>query len=85
MRRVLAALSEDRTPDLHVHIPRIIGQAWGWRRRVVNGEFSTIHELAEVVGPPERHASRQLRLSDLEPEVLECPRCGREATAVSLY
>ena len=36
--------SEDQTQDPHVL--RAIGRAWGWRRRMEAGEFSTIQELA---------------------------------------
>ena len=62
-----------------------IAAAWGWRRRMDAGEFSTIQELAEAVGLGERHVSRQLRLAYLAPEVLKRLTCGREASAVSLY
>jgi|AntAceMinimDraft_12_1070368.scaffolds.fasta_scaffold17319_3 hypothetical protein len=75
--------SEDQTQDPHVL--RAIGRAWGWRRRMDAGEFSTIHELAEAVGLAERHVSRQLRLAYLAPEVLHRLTCGREALSVSLY
>jgi hypothetical protein len=75
--------SEDQTQD--PHILRAIGRAWGWRRRMDAGEFTTIQELAEAVGLAERHVSRQLRLAYLAPEVLKRLTCGREASAVSLY
>ena len=75
--------SEDRTQDPHVL--RAIVRAWGWRRRIEAGEFSTIQELAETVGLAERHVSRQLRLAYLAPEVLKRLTCGREILAVSLY
>ncbi len=75
--------SEDQTQDPHVL--RAIGRAWGWRRRMDAGEFSTIMELAEAVGLAERHVSRQLRLAYLAPEVLKRLTCGREPSAVSLY
>ena len=75
--------SEDQTQDPHVL--RAIGRAWGWRRRMDAGEFSTIQELAETVGLAERHVSRQLRLAYLAPEVLKRLTCGREPSAVSLY
>ena len=75
--------SEDRTQDPHVL--RAIGRAWGWRRRMEAGEFSTNQELAETVGLAERHVSRQLRLAYLAPEVLKRLTCGREILAVSLY
>ena len=75
--------SEDQAQD--PHILRAIGRAWGWRRRMEAGEFSTIQELAEAVGLAERHVSRQLRLAYLAPEVLKRMTCGREASAISLY
>ncbi len=75
--------SEDQTQDPHVL--RAIGRAWGWRRRMDAGEFSTIMELAEAVGLAERHVSRQLRLAYLAPEVLKRLTFGREPSAVSLY
>ncbi|WP_420022822.1 hypothetical protein ACN9JG_09930 [Cereibacter azotoformans] len=75
--------SEDQTQD--PHILRAIGRAWGWRRRMEAGEFTTIQELAEAVGLAERHVSRQLRLAYLAPEVLKRLTCSREASAVSLY
>lgn len=46
---------------------------------------AAIQETAEAVGLLERHVSRQLRLADLSPEVLNRLTCGREASAVSLY
>ncbi|QFT71770.1 hypothetical protein [Ruegeria sp. THAF33] len=75
--------SGDHTQD--PHILRAIGRAWGWRRRMKAGEFSTIQELAEAVGLAERHVSRQLRLAYLAPEVLKRLTCGRETSAVSLH
>jgi len=74
--------SEDQTQDPHVL--RAIGRAWGWRRRMEAGEFSTIQELAETVELAERHVSRQLRLAYLAPEVLKRLTCGREASAVTV-
>ncbi len=75
--------SEDQMQDPHVL--RAIGRAWGWRRRMDAGEFSTIQDLAEAVRLAERHVSRQLRLAYLAPEVLKRLTCGRVASAVSLY
>jgi hypothetical protein len=75
--------SQDQTQDPHVL--RAIGRAWGWRRRMEAGEFSTIQELAEAVGLAERHVSRQLRLAYLAPEILKRLTCGREALGISLY
>ena len=74
--------SEDHSQDPHVL--RAIGRAWGWRRRMDAGEFSTIQELAEAVGLAERHVSRQLRLAYLGPEVLKRLTCGRETIAVTV-
>jgi len=74
--------SEDQTQD--PHILRAIGRAWGWRRRMDAGEFTTIQELAEAVGLAERHVSRQLRLAYLAPEVLKRLVFGREVTAITI-
>ncbi|AXI53811.1 hypothetical protein SuNHUV7_41270 (plasmid) [Pseudoseohaeicola sp. NH-UV-7] len=74
--------SEDQMQDPHVL--RAIGRAWGWRRRMEAGEFSTIQELAEAVGLAERHVSRQLRLAYLAPEVLKRLVYKREVIAVTV-
>ena len=73
--------SEDQTQDPHVL--RAIGRAWGWRRRMDAGEFSTIQELAEAVGLAERHVSRQLRLAYLAPVVLRRLVYKRDTVAVT--
>lgn len=74
--------SEDQTQD--PHILRAIGRAWGWRRRMEAGEFSTVRDLAIAVNLAERHVSRQLRLAYLAPEVLKRLVYKREVTAVTL-
>jgi hypothetical protein len=74
--------SEDQAQD--PHILRAIGRAWGWRRRMEAGEFSTIQELAEAVGLAERHVSRQLRLAYLAPEVMKQLVYKREVIAVTV-
>lgn len=74
--------SEDQTQD--PHILRAIGRAWGWRRRMEAGEFSTVRDLAIAVNLAERHVGRQLRLAYLAPEVLKRLVYKREVTAVTL-
>ena len=74
--------SEDQTQD--PHILRAIGRAWGWRRRMETGEFSTVRDLAIAVNLAERHVSRQLRLAYLAPEVLKRLVFGREVSAVTV-
>ena len=74
--------SEDRTQD--PHILRAIGRAWGWRRRMEAGEFSTVDELAAALKLSDRHVNRLLRLAYLSPEVLKRMTCGRETTALNL-
>ena len=74
--------SEDQTQD--PHILRAIGRAWGWRRRMEAGEFSTVRDLATAVNLAERHVSRQLRLAYLAPEVLKRLVFGREVSAVTV-
>ena len=74
--------SEDQTQD--PHILRAIGRAWGWRRRMETGEFSTVRDLAIAVNLAERHVSRQLLLAYLAPEVLKRLVFGREVSAVTV-
>ena len=74
--------SEDQAQD--PHILRAIGRAWGWRRRMEAGDFSTVRDLAIAVNLAERHVSRQLRLAYLAPEVLKRLVFGREAPAVTV-
>ena len=74
--------SEDQTQD--PYILRAIGRAWGWRRRMETGEFSTVRDLAIAVNLAEHHVSRQLRLAYLAPEVLKRLVFGREVTAVTV-
>ncbi len=63
---------------------KVIGRAWGWRRRMEAGEFGTFRDLAIAVGLAERHVSRQLRLAYLAPEVLKRLVYGREGPAVTV-
>ena len=74
--------SEDQTQD--PHILRAIGRAWGWRRRMEAGEFSTVRDLAIAVNLAERHVSRQLRLAYLAPDVLKRLVFRREVSAVTV-
>ena len=74
--------SEDRVQD--PHILRAIGRAWGWRRRMEAGEFSTVEDLAAALKLGDRHVNRLLRLAYLSPHVLKRMACGRETTALSL-
>ena len=74
--------SEDQTQD--PHILRAIGRAWGWRRRMEAGEFSTVRDLAIAVNLAERHISRQLRLAYLAPDVLKRLVFRREVSAVTV-
>jgi hypothetical protein len=74
--------SEDQTQD--PHILRAIGRAWGWRRRMEAGEFSTARDLAIAVNLAERHVSRQLRLAYLAPDVLKRLVFRREVSAVTV-
>lgn len=74
--------SEHQTQD--PHILRAIGRAWGWRRRMEAGEFSTVRDLAIAVNLAERHVSRQLRLAYLAPDVLKRLVFRREVSAVTV-
>ena len=74
--------SQVQTKDTHVL--RAIGRAWGLRRRMEAGGFSTIQVPAEAVGLAECHVSRQLRRACLAPETLKRLTGGRESLTVSM-
>ena len=74
--------SEDNNQD--PHILRAFGRAWAWRRRMEAGEFGTVRDLAIAVNLAERHASRQLRLAYLAPEVLKRLVYKREVSEIAI-
>ena len=66
------------------HILRALGRAWAWRRRLTNGEATTVQDIAKVEKVTDRFVSRTMRLSYLSPEVLERLIVRQEPLAISL-
>jgi len=66
------------------HILRALGRAWAWRRRLENGEATTVHDIAKDEKVTDRFVSRTMRLAYLSPEVLERLAVKQEPPAVSV-
>ena len=63
---------------------RAIAKAWSWRRKLENGEASTILDIAKAEQVTDRFISRMLRLAWLSPVVLDEILLARRAPAVSI-
>ena len=66
------------------HILRALGRAWSWRRKLENGEATTIQDIAKAEKVSDRFISRMMRLAYLSPDVLECLLLWREPPSGSL-
>ena len=66
------------------HILRALGRAWAWRRRLENGEATTVHDIAKDEKVTDRFVSRTMRLAYLSPEVLERLAVKQEPPAISV-
>ena len=53
------------------HVLRAIARAWSWRRKLENGEASTILDIAQGEDVTDRYVSRMIGLAYLAPAVLE--------------
>jgi hypothetical protein len=62
--------SNDRD-GIDPRILRAIARAWSWRRKLENGEASTIQDIAQSEGVTDRFVSRMIRIAWLSPAVLE--------------
>ena len=83
--RVLPPETADRQEQAQDHhILRALGRAWAWRRRLANGEATTVHDIAKVEKVTDRFVSRTMRLAYLSPEVLERLAVKQEPIAISL-
>jgi len=71
-----------RTQDAHVL--RAVARAWSWRRKLENGEASTLQDIATAEKLTDRFVSRMMRLAYLSPDVLEKLLLHRIAPALSL-
>lgn len=63
---------------------KALARAFRWKRMVDSGEFATIAELAEREGIATSYMTRILRLTQLEPGIIEAVLDGRQNDAVTL-
>lgn len=72
----------ERTPDST--LVKALARAFRWKRMLESGEFATIAELAEREGIATSYMTRILRLTQLEPGIIEAVLDGRQGDAVTL-
>ena len=72
----------ERTPDST--LVKALARAFRWKRMLDSGEFATIAELAEREGIAPSYMTRVLRLTQLEPGIIEAVLDGRQGDAVTL-
>ena len=63
---------------------KALARAFRWKRMLESGEFATIAELAEREGIAPSYMTRVLRLTQLEPGIIEAVLDGRQGDAVKL-
>ncbi len=63
---------------------KALARAFRWKRMLESGEFTTIAELAEREGIATSYMTRVLRLTQLEPGIIEAVLDGRQGDAVTL-
>ena len=63
---------------------KALARAFRWKRMLESGEFATIAELAEREGIAMSYMTRILRLTQLEPGIIEAVLDGRQNDAVTL-
>ncbi|MBP0440184.1 hypothetical protein J5Y06_16130 [Tianweitania sediminis] len=63
---------------------KALARAFRWKRMLESGEFATIAELAEREDIAPSYMTRVLRLTQLEPGIIEAVLDGRQADAVTL-
>ena len=72
----------ERTPDST--LVKALARAFRWKRMLESGEFATMAELAEREGIATSYMTRILRLTQLEPGIIEAVLDGRQNDAVTL-
>lgn len=65
-------------------VVKALARAFRWKRMLESGEFSTIAELAEREGIAPSYMTRVLRLTLLEPGIIEAVLDGRQNDAITL-
>ncbi len=73
---------QTRKPDNA--LVKALARAFRWKRMLESGEFATIAELAEREGIATSYMTRILRLTQLEPGIIEAVLDGRQNDAVTL-
>ncbi|TFL19514.1 hypothetical protein [Jannaschia formosa] len=63
---------------------KALARAFRWKRMLDSGEFATIAELAEREGIAPSYMTRVLRLTQLEPAIIEAVLEGRQGGDVTL-
>lgn len=63
---------------------KALARAFRWKRMLESGDFATIAELAEREGIATSYMTRILRLTQLEPDIIEAVLDGRQGDAVKL-
>ena len=63
---------------------KALARAFRWKRMLESGEFATIGELAEREGIAPSYMTRVLRLTQLEPAIIEAVLEGRQGGDVTL-
>ncbi len=63
---------------------KALARAFRWKRMLESGEFATIAELAEREGIAPSYMTRVLRLTQLEPAIIESVLEGRQGGDVTL-
>jgi len=63
---------------------KALARAFRWKRMLESLEFATIAELAEQEGIAPSYMTRVLRLTQLEPGIIEAVLDGRQNDAVTL-
>jgi len=71
-----------RAPDNT--LVKALARAFRWKRMLESGEFTTIVELAEHEGIATSYMTRLLRLTQLEPGIIEAVLDGCQGDAVTL-
>lgn len=63
---------------------KALARAFRWKRMLESGDFATIAELAEREGIAPSYMTRILRLTQLEPAIIEAVLEGRQGGDVTL-
>ena len=82
---------EMQLPEGAMHLRRTdntlvkaLARAFRWKSMLESGEYATIAELAEREGIAPSYITRVLRLTQLEPGIIEAVLDGRQNDAVTL-